>query len=410
MAITGNLDRPGGNIVPTGSTMPMPKPVTFLNRVNAELVDKLVAPEFPTAFQPLIGLLGGPTAAYYRIFESVLTEKPYPIRTVIAPGTQPVVSTRGAKNVVKALKKLDFFVAIDVMETAEMNYADVVIPVATPYEIDHPFEFTPNWIMARNRVIEPLGEYRSMYEFWLELGVKMGYGDDFWNGSMEDCMNFQLEPLGMTIDELRAHKTGIVYPMKPKEYEKYEKIFATQSVRISKGPYLPQGKVAIYNTTFEENGFSPLPEWREPPEGLTATPELLKKYPLIFSDYHTSKTYNASWLRNVPYLREVLPHPTLHIHTETAQVRGIEDGDWVIVESPHGFIELKAEVIPGIRPDTVMALHGWWQGCSKLGLPGYPLLDGGANTNNMYGVDPEKAYDPLITAMSSQTLVQVRKA
>ena len=82
----------------------------------------------------------------------------------------------------------------------------------------------------------------------------------------------------------------------------------------------------------------------------------------------------------------------------------------MIVESPHGFIKLKAEVMPGIRPDTVMALHGWWQGCDELGLPGYPVRDGGANANNMYSVDPEKAFDPLITAMTSQTLVQVRKA
>ena len=164
------------------------------------------------------------------------------------------------------------------------------------------------------------------------------------------------------------------------------------------------------NTTFEEAGFNPLPEWREPPEGPTGTPKLLKKYPLIFSDFHTSKVYTAAWLRNVPYLREVLPYPTLQIHPDTARERGIENGDWVIAESPHGSMKLKAEVIPGIRPDTVMALHGWWQGCDELGLPGYPILDGGANTNNMYSVDPEKAYDPLATAMTSQTLVQVRKA
>ena len=40
----------------------------------------------------------------------------------------------------------------------------------------------------------------------------------------------------------------------------------------------------------------------------------------------------------------------------------------------------------------------------------YPLLKGGANVNSMYSVDPDKAYDPLITAMTSQTLVQVKKA
>jgi anaerobic selenocysteine-containing dehydrogenase len=406
MAISGNLDRPGGDVFPVGSTMPVPRSVHLRERYTQEWVDKLVGPEFPKPFQPAIE---GTTSAYYRLLESVLTEKPYPIKTLIAPGTQPTVSTRGSKNVMEALKKVDFFVVIDVMRTAEMDYADVVVPVATMYECDHPFEARDGWIMARNQVIKPLGDYKSDYEFWLDLGVKMGYSADFWDGDIEACMNYQLEPFEMTLEELRRHPTGIVYDEKPMVYEKYAQVFSRSSPRLSKAPYLPQGKVALYNTTFEEHGFNPLPEWREPPESPTATPELLEKYPLILSDYHTSKVYNASWLRNVPLLREILPHPTLQIHPDTARAREIEDGDWVLVESPHGTMRMRAEICPGMRPDTVMALHGWWQGCEELGLSDYPLLDGGANTNNMYSVDPAKAYDPLVTAMSSQTLVQVSK-
>jgi anaerobic selenocysteine-containing dehydrogenase len=406
MAISGNLDRPGGDVFSVGSTMPRPQSVHLRERYTQEWVDKLVGPEFPRPFQPGIE---GTTSAYYRLLESVLTEKPYPIKTIIAPGTQPTVSTRGSKNVVEALNKVDLFVMIDVMRTAEMDYADVVVPVATMYECDHPFEARDGWIMARNRVVEPLGDYKSDYEFWLDLGVKMGYSADFWDGDIEACMNYQLEPFGMTLEELRRHPTGIVYDRKPMVYEKYARVFSRPSPRLSRAPYLPQGKVALYNTTFEKHGFNPLPEWREPPESPTGTPELLEKYPLILSDYHTSKVYNASWLRNVPLLREILPHPTLQIHPDTARARGIDDGDWVLVESPHGTMRMKAEVYPGIRPDTVMALHGWWQGCTELGFSDYPLLDGGANTNNMYSVDPDKAYDPLVTAMSSQTLVQVSK-
>jgi anaerobic selenocysteine-containing dehydrogenase len=407
MAITGNLDRPGGDIFPVGSAMPSPRSVNLRERFTQEFVDKLVGPEFPKPFQPAFE---GTSSAYYRIFDSVLTQKPYPIRAIIAPGTQPLVSTRGSKNILEALKKLDFYVIVDVMQTAEMPYADVVIPVATMYECDHPFEASGNWIMARNKVIERLGDYKSDYEFWLDLGVKMGYGKDFWNGSIQDCMNYQLQPLNMTVEELRAKPTGIVYEMKPMVYEKYKKVFSNPSSRLSKAPYLPQGKVAIYNTTFEQYGFNPLPEWVEPPESPTGTPELIQKYPLLLSDYHTSKVYNAGWLRNVPYLREVMPHPTLHIHPDTAKARGIQDGDWVIVESPYGTMKIKAEIYPGIRPDVVMALHGWWQGCDELGMPGYPLLDGGANSNNMYSVDFKKAFDPVVTAMASQTLVQVKKA
>jgi anaerobic selenocysteine-containing dehydrogenase len=264
--------------------------------------------------------------------------------------------------------------------------------------------------MARNRVIEPLGDYKSIFEFLCDLGIKMGYGADFWGGSMEASMNDQLKPLGMTINELRKHPTGITYERIPRKYENYETVFKRKSPRISKGPFLPQGKVAIYNTSFKEAGYNPLPEWKEPPESITGTPELTKKYPLILSDYHTSNVYTASWQRNVPYLREIQPYPALHIHPDTASERGIKNGDWIRVESPHGWLKVKAELYPGIRPDTVMVLHGWWQGCKELGFKDFPLLDGGANVNIMYSVDREKAFDPIVTAMSSQTLVQVSKA
>jgi anaerobic selenocysteine-containing dehydrogenase len=413
MAITGHLDRPGSNLLGGGrpgdvSGMPKPKSLSLAERYTLEMVNKLVGPEFPKAFQPF---MEGTSSAYYRILDSVLTEKPYPIRTIIAPGTQPSVSTRGSKRVIEALKKVDFYVVIDVTRTADMNYADIVLPTTTPYETDHPFETRGNWIMARNKVIEPLGDYKSIYEFFLDLGVEIGYGADFWNGSITECQNYQLAPFELTIDTLREYPVGRIY--KPTSntlaYEKYAQVFQNRSATLDRKPYLPQGKVAIYNTAFEQEGFNPLPEWREPPESITGTPSLTKQYPLILSDYHTSKVYSASWQRNVPYLREIMPFPTLHIHPATAAERGITDQDWIIVESPHGWMKVKAELYPGIRPDTVMILHGWWQGCQELGFADFPLLDGGANVNIMYSVDEDKAFDPLITAMSSQTLVEVRK-
>jgi anaerobic selenocysteine-containing dehydrogenase len=406
-AITGHLDRAGGNLFGVPGKMPMPKTVHMRERYTKEWVDKLVYPEFPKPFQPFIE---GTSSAYFGLFDSVLTEKPYPIRTIIAPGSQALASTRGSKRIAQALEKIKFYVVVDVTRTADMPYADIVVPVATPYEIDHPFETRGNWIMARNKVIEPLGDYKSIFEFFCDLGVKMGYGQDFWGGSMEASMNDQLKPFNMTIDELRKRPTGIVYEAAgPRPYENYEKTFTKKSSRILGGQYLPEGKVAIYSTYFKDAGYSPMPEWREPPESLTNTPSLVAKYPLILSDYHTSNVFTAAWQRNIPYLREVHPDPTLHIHPDTASERGIKDGDWVRVESPHGWIKVRAQHYPGIRPDTVMMLHGWWQGCKELGYEDMPLFDGGANVNNMYNVDREKAFDPLVTAMSSQTLVQVRK-
>jgi anaerobic selenocysteine-containing dehydrogenase len=406
MAVTGHLDRPGGNLLSMPPKL-APKGVALRERYTQELVEKLVAPEFPIPFQPFVE---GPTSAYYRILESVLTEDPYPVRGLIAPGTQPLVSTRGPRRVMAALEKLDFFVVADVTRTAEMPWADVVLPLATNYETDHPFQAGPRWLMTTNRVIQPLGEYKSMFEFILDLGCAMGYGDDFWQGDIMACMDDQLSPLGTDMEALRQHPAGVTNPGPPPPvYEKYEQVFRRKSPRLDKSPFLPQGKVALYNTTFEQAGFSPMPEWREPPESLTATPDITGDFPLILSDYHTSKNFSASWQRNVPVLREIQPDPTLHIHPDVAAARDISDGDWVRLTSPHGWLRVRAELYPGIRPDTVMLLHGWWQGSRPLDMNDYPLLDGGANVNLLYNVDPEKAYDPMVTAMSSQTLVEVEK-
>jgi Fe-S-cluster-containing dehydrogenase component len=153
----------------------------------------------------------------------------------------------------------------------------------------------------------------------------------------------------MDMEQLRQQPAGVVYPPGPPVYEKYEAVFNRRSASINRGPYLPQGKVALYNTTFEKAGFPPLPQWREPPESLSATPELTEKYPLILSDYHTSKNFSASWQRNVPHLREIQPDPVLHIHPEAASVRRIVGNDWVIVKSPHGWMKVKAEIYPGVK-------------------------------------------------------------
>ena len=205
------------------------------------------------------------------------------------------------------------------------------------------------------------------------------------------------------------HPTGIKYTPKPVVYEKYQQMFAAKKPWYATGQYLPQSKVAIYNTTFEENGFSPLPEWTSPPELHSTDPEMAKQYPLAFFDAHTTDVYIHAWLHNLPSLRESVPDPWVHIHPNTAKANGISDGDWVKIESPHGWVTAKAIYFPGIRPDTIMGINGWWQGCDELGMPDYKLVNGGPNTNVLFNTDVAKAFDPMVSAMPKQTLVKISK-
>jgi len=116
-------------------------------------------------------MVEGTSSAYFGILESVLTGEPYPFAPLLLPVPSPpqahAVHDRSLRPQEAGLLRV-----VDVMQTADMHYADIVIPVASMYETDHPFEFFDNWLMARRKVIEPLGDYKSDYEFWIQLGVK----------------------------------------------------------------------------------------------------------------------------------------------------------------------------------------------------------------------------------------------
>jgi anaerobic selenocysteine-containing dehydrogenase len=112
---------------------------------------------------------------------------------------------------------------------------------------------------------------------------------------------------------------------------------------------------------------------------------------------------------NLPYLRELQPNPWVKINPATATKYGIDDGGWMKIESRHGWVKMVAEYFEGIAPDVLMARRGWWQACRELGLPGYSVLNGGAEPNVLYSGD-EKLFDAGACQMAKQTLVRISKA
>ncbi len=147
----------------------------------------------------------------------------------------------------------------------------------------------------------------------------------------------------MTFKELMDKQNGFDFP--PTEYKKYEKIgFAT-----------PTGKAELYSIIFEKLGYEPLPRYEEPAEGPISTPEVAKEYPLILTTggrFHPM--YHSEW-RQVDYTRKRHPHPQLQIYPETAAKLGINNGDWVWIETLRGRIRMKCQYFDGIDPRVVHA-------------------------------------------------------
>jgi anaerobic selenocysteine-containing dehydrogenase len=81
---------------------------------------------------------------------------------------------------------------------------------------------------------------------------------------------------------------------------------------------------------------------------------------LILSTGRRSPVYFHSEHRNIPWLRQIHPHPLVEIHPETARSLGITDGEWVWVENWLGRCRFKVKVTMVVPEWMVMAEHGWW--------------------------------------------------
>jgi anaerobic selenocysteine-containing dehydrogenase len=156
----------------------------------------------------------------------------------------------------------------------------------------------------------------------------------------------------------------------------------------------PSGRFEICSTILQNWGYDPLPSYVEPPESPVRTPELAEQYPLILITGSRLPVFFHSEHRQIPWLREIVPYPSVEIHPETAGKLGINEGDWVFIESPRGRCRMMAKLTLGIDPRMVHAEHGWWFP-EKLG-PEYGAWELNINllTDNI-PCDPFTGSNPL---------------
>ena len=122
----------------------------------------------------------------------------------------------------------------------------------------------------------------------------------------------------------------------------------------------PSGKVELWSNKYKEWGLDPLPYFEEPPESPVSTSELWKEYPLIFMGGLRLPVFHHAEHRNIPWLREIEPDPTVQVHPDTAKELNIIDGEWVYIENKRGRIKAKAKITPIANPKVVTCSHGWW--------------------------------------------------
>ena len=343
--LTGNIDVPGGNVL--------------IDRLP--LTDVTLREKRPVGLKPL-GTSQYPLFVEFGEFvpgdvliETLLTDEPYPIKAMLFNGGNPARTWPNSQRVEAAYRRLDFMVVMELYMTATARLADIVLPAASQFEktqlIAHTAPFgvdKPTWYLSLRKRISDSGERRSDWWFWKALAQRMGYGDYYPWADEKEAIDYQLEPLGITAADLEANPAGMFYGQPPK-YRRYEK----------EGFCTPTGKVELYSHVLASYGYDPLPHYEEPAESHARAPETAKNYPLILNAGRRVAAYTHSRHRDLSELRRIEPEPYAEIHPTTAQEYGIGDGDWIVVESLRGAIEIRASLTKDIVPGVVNLFHGW---------------------------------------------------
>ena len=380
MGITGNIDAPGGQVLFSPPKIRNVGQFGAHRMLPADQADKrLGADRFRLAGNFAII---NPKC----VWDAILNEEPYAVKMLFFISSNPILTRANAKEVYRALEKVEFMAVSDFFMTPTAELADIVLPAATWLEMDYIGDFWKRhgYLLPRRKAVQ-IGECRSDHEMLNDLAHRVGQSEHWWD-DFEGGLDYILEPMGITWQEFKKMN----YIRGEVKYHKYrEKGFST-----------PTKKFELYSTLLENWGYDPLPKFREPPESPISTPELTGEYPYILITGRRLPGFFHTENRQLSWMRELHREPVVEIHPETAKKEGIKEGDWMVIESPRGKVRQRARLFEGIDPRVIGAEHAWW-------FPEKAAPDHGWEESNI-NILTDNAYetcDPAMGATSVRVLL-----
>ncbi|MBQ6454157.1 MAG: hypothetical protein IJJ14_07355 [Coriobacteriales bacterium] len=321
------------------------------------------------------------------IWDACLKDDPYPLRCGFS-WTGNFMNQANASMGWEALQSLDFMVMIDLWHVPQAGLADILMPTGTWLETPWPrlSQGPSGGQGATIQCILPPGEASTDPEILVKISESVGYT---WN--LADPANNPFPDLDFMLDDSVSgagyatwkeynddfQKNGwwVVKQIVPERWGTYHRDELGQmqtpgsfgikplSNRLP-GMQTVTKKVEVWSTIVEtyipdwENFV--LPKYTEPPRSPINHPEAYKDYPFILTTGSRNPTFFHSEHRQLPWCREMWPTPRVEINPADAAKLGIEQGDWVWLETEFGKIRETADIYHGINEGVVNANHTWW--------------------------------------------------
>ncbi|WP_276916143.1 molybdopterin-containing oxidoreductase family protein [Parvibacter caecicola] len=314
----------------------------------------------------------------------------------------------------EALLMLDFLFEANLWHSPTSGAADILLPVCHWLEMNavRITQGSGGGLGLCVRTVDPPGECRSDPLYFMELAPYFGlasspYPDDpNYEKAMaatgktldilaleHECFEAELNggcaPYSSWDEFVEAYQEHGTWNMKevfPDDWGTYRRFEVGQAYR--KAPHqqptkldinipgfpTPTMKHEFWCTAIESHypdgtdgpelapGFKSeaLPYYVEPEHGPVRDAETYKEYPITCITGRRIPVYFHSEHRQLPWCRELWPAPRMEINPETAAELGLDQGDWVWIESPWGKVRETVDLYYGIRPGMINAEHQWW--------------------------------------------------
>jgi anaerobic selenocysteine-containing dehydrogenase len=390
MAITGNIDVPGGQIIAEIDAAPGVEESGEIE-VNLDKADAssdenaaedAARPQRRIGWDALSDDLKSKTIGYGEyplyvdnirnaqadmMFDAVTTGKPYKIRMGWIQSTNLLSPTCCAQPTgwYEGLKNLEWCMATDCFVTPTIEaFGDLILPLASCAEkndvvMTH-YAGSPVTVGSVNKAVV-VGEVKSDIDILIELGEYLGQDclkDENGNRLFKDEDDFLTQRRARSANEPFEDLREEVVHQRGVHYRKYEKGLLRPDRKP--GFLTPTGRVELWSTAYAHYGEDPLPYYKEPAFSPRTNPELAAKYPYILTTGARQYASFHSEHRQIPVLRELHPDPIIEINPEDAEAEGIAHGQWVEIRNEYGRAKFKASVSPVVKTGTVQADHGWW--------------------------------------------------
>lgn len=267
------------------------------------------------------------------------------IKAIYIMGENPLITDPDLEHVEKAFRSLDLLVVQDIFLTETAKLAHVVLPTASFAEKDGTFTNTERRVQRIRKAIQEPGLARQDWQIICDIATKMGFEMRYKDAEeiFEEIRNVTPQYAGITYKRLGF--SGIAWPCPDTSHPGTAILHST---KIARGKGLLVGV-----------------EYRPPAE----TPD--NSYPFVLTtgrdyyQYHSATMTRKSWLLN-----NYCPESMAEINPEDGKNMGINDGDWIKIESRRGHVIVKAKLADRVPKGVVFKrFHFYEAAVNKLTNP-----------------------------------------